>query len=86
MDHKPLSPAQHTTLNAIKALMAETKAAPTMQQVADRMGVSKTTVFEHVEALERKGWIVRDPDVHFRSIRLTGDACPVCGREHGAGE
>lgn len=34
--------------------------SPTMQELADELGVSKVTVFEHVEALIRKGALIRE--------------------------
>src|SRR4029079_7307634 len=36
--------------------------SPTMQELADEIGVSKVTVFEHVEALIKKGALVREPN------------------------
>jgi predicted ArsR family transcriptional regulator len=46
--------------------------APTMQEIADGMGVSKVTVFEHVGALYRKGVFSRQ--LHTtRSLRLLWD-------------
>ena len=34
--------------------------SPTMKELGEALGVSKVTVFEHVEALIKKGCLVRD--------------------------
>jgi repressor LexA len=44
--------------------------APTMQELADQFHVSKVTVFEHVEALQRKGYLERLPH-KARSLKLS---------------
>jgi len=36
--------------------------SPTMQELADELGVSKVTIFEHVEALIKKGALLRSPN------------------------
>jgi SOS-response transcriptional repressor LexA len=51
---------------------------PTMQEMADQFGTSKTTIFEHVRALKAKGWITNTPHKE-RSIIAAG-CCPACGR------
>jgi repressor LexA len=43
-----------------------------MQEIADSLGVTKVTVFEHVEALVRKGALVRDPN-KSRSLSVADD-------------
>jgi repressor LexA len=43
-----------------------------MQELADELGVSKVTVFEHVEALIRKGALSRDPN-KARSLTVNED-------------
>lgn len=50
--------------------------SPTMQELADEIGVSKVTVFEHVEALVRKGVLEREPN-KARSLSIAeGTALP----------
>ncbi len=44
-----------------------------MQELADHLGTSKVTIFEHVGALERKGVVKRDKH-KARSLELVGDA------------
>jgi len=50
--------------------------SPTMQEIANELGVSKVTVFEHVEALIRKGALRRDPH-KARSLSVPDDAAPA---------
>lgn len=50
--------------------------SPTMQELADEIGVSKVTVFEHVEALIKKGALVREAN-KARSLSIAeGIAVP----------
>lgn len=53
------TPKQLKILVAIRNFRVLHGYSPTMQELADQLGVSKVTIFEHVEALERKGLIVR---------------------------
>ena len=43
--------------------------SPTIQEIADDLGVSKVTVFEHVGALVKKGVLQREPN-KARSLSL----------------
>ena len=47
--------------------------SPTLQELADSLGVSKVTVFEHVGALVKKGVLVRDAN-KARSLAIAEDA------------
>jgi repressor LexA len=53
------TPKQLNILIAIRDFRVRNGYSPTMQELADQLGVSKVTIFEHVEALERKGLILR---------------------------
>ncbi|HTV48836.1 MAG TPA: transcriptional repressor LexA [Phycisphaerae bacterium] len=55
------TPKQLAILTAIRDYRRQQGFSPTMQELADQLGVSKVTVFEHVEALERKKLIQREP-------------------------
>lgn len=44
--------------------------SPTLQEIADEIGVSKITVFEHVEALIKKGMLTRRSN-KARSLEVT---------------
>ncbi|NBX25110.1 MAG: transcriptional repressor LexA [Planctomycetes bacterium] len=47
--------------------------SPTMQELADELGISKVTVFEHVEALIEKGALIRRPN-KARSLAIADEA------------
>ncbi|MEI8196319.1 MAG: transcriptional repressor LexA [Phycisphaerae bacterium] len=53
------TPKQLNILIAIRDFRVRNGYSPTMQELADLLGVSKVTIFEHVEALERKSLILR---------------------------
>jgi repressor LexA len=55
-----LTPKQLQILKLIRDSRVRRGFSPTMQEIADELGVSKVTVFEHVEALIRKGALVRE--------------------------
>jgi repressor LexA len=55
-----LTPKQLRILKLIRDSRVRRDYSPTMQELADEIGVSKVTVFEHVEALIKKGALVRE--------------------------
>jgi len=55
-----LTPKQLQILKLIRDARVRTGYSPTMQELADELNVSKVTVFEHVEALIKKGALVRE--------------------------
>lgn len=54
-----LTPKQMKILTRIRDTRLSRGYSPTMQELADELGVSKVTVFEHVEALIKKGCLIR---------------------------
>ncbi len=54
-----LTPKQLDILTRIRASRLTRGYSPTMQELADELAVSKVTIFEHVEALIRKGVLRR---------------------------
>ncbi len=71
-----LTPKQLRILQLIRDCRIRHGYSPTMQELADEIGVSKVTVFEHVEALIKKGALVRDPN-KARSLAIaSGIAVP----------
>ena len=68
-----LTPKQLRIFEFIRSHRATKGYSPTMQEIADALGVTKVTVFEHVEALIRKGALVRDPN-KSRSLSIADDA------------
>ena len=57
-----LTPKQLRILQLIRDWRQQHGYSPTMQEIADRLNVSKVTVFEHVESLISKGALVRNPN------------------------
>lgn len=53
------TPKQLKILTVIRDYRVRHGYSPTMQELADALKVSKVTIFEHVEALEKKGLILR---------------------------
>jgi repressor LexA len=71
-----LTPKQLRILSLIRDWRIRFGYSPTMQELADEIGVSKVTVFEHVEALIKKGALVREPN-KARSLSIAdGIAVP----------
>ncbi|MEM7575964.1 MAG: transcriptional repressor LexA [Planctomycetota bacterium] len=67
-----LTPKQLKILNRIRETRLTRGYSPTMQELADELGVSKVTVFEHVEALIKKGALVRQKN-KARSLEVSPD-------------
>ncbi|MEM8758415.1 MAG: transcriptional repressor LexA [Planctomycetota bacterium] len=71
-----LTPKQLRILKLIRDWRVRHGYSPTMQELADEIGVSKVTVFEHVEALIQKGALTREPN-KARSLSIAdGVAVP----------
>ena len=70
-----LTPKQLKILQLIRDSRIRFGYSPTMQELADEIGVSKVTVFEHVEALIKKGALVREPN-KARSLSIA-EGVPV---------
>lgn len=67
-----LTPRQLDVLVAVRNYRHLNGYAPTMQELADMLGTSKVTIFEHVGALERKRVIRRDKH-KARSLEIVSD-------------
>ncbi len=68
-----LTPKQLKILQLIRNHRITHGYSPTMQELADELGVSKVTVFEHVEALIKKNALRREPN-KARSLSLVDDS------------
>src|ERR1700710_3230208 len=55
-----LTPRQLDVITAIRNYRYLNGYSPTMQELADQLGTSKVTIFEHVGALEKKHVLRRD--------------------------
>ncbi len=67
-----LTPKQLRVLTFIRDYTNARGYAPTMQEIADEYGVSKVTVFEHIAALQKKGFLKRTRH-RARSLRLNAN-------------
>lgn len=87
-----LTPRQLEIVNFIRDFTAAHEYAPTMQEIADHLGIRRPTVFEHIEALERRGALTRQrtrsraielvPELLHRRLRpeFGGLRFPLMGR------
>ncbi len=67
-----LTPRQLRIVQLIRESRLTRGYSPTMQELANSLGISKVTVFEHVEALVKKGALLRDAN-KARSLSLAED-------------
>jgi repressor LexA len=70
-----LTPRQLDVIVAIRNFRHLRGYAPTMQELADQLGTSKVTIFEHVGALEKKRVLRRDKH-KARSLEIVADILP----------
>jgi repressor LexA len=68
-----LTPKQLHILTRIRDIRLSRGYSPTMQELADELKVSKVTVFEHVEALIKKGALLRKAN-KARSLEVSANA------------
>jgi repressor LexA len=82
-----LTPKQMRILVLVRDYQRKHGYSPTMQEIADALGITKVTVFEHVGGLEKKGLLKRSRH-RARSLELTqrvefpdesGDTLPLIG-------
>ena len=64
-----LTPKQLEVVDLIHECRTTNGFSPTMQELADQLGVSKVTVFERVQALIQKGALTREPN-RARSLSI----------------
>lgn len=65
-----VTPRQLDVLRCIRNGRRTNGYSPTLQEMANFLGISKITVFEHVEALEKKGLVTRISN-KSRSLEVT---------------
>ena len=70
--HMNLTPRQLDVIVAIRNYRHLHGYSPTMQELADQLGTSKVTIFEHVGALEKKRVLRRDKH-KARSLEIIAD-------------
>lgn len=71
----PITPRQTKALDFIRSYSIELGYPPTLQELADSLGIAKVGAFEHVKALEKKGYVIHDGK-GARSYRLAVDPTP----------
>lgn len=67
-----LTKRQEEILAFITAYQRENMICPSLEEISDHFQIAVSSVFDHMEALEKKGVIERIPG-QARSIRLTGE-------------
>jgi repressor LexA len=70
-----LTPRQVDVVVAIRNYRHLNGYAPTMQELADQLGTSKVTIFEHVGALEKKR-VIRRNKHKARSVEIIAEVLP----------
>ena len=78
------SKRQAEILRFIIAYQKRESVSPTFKEIGEACGICHTTVYEHLQALDRKGYILRDHNAR-RTIRVLHDpdhptVCPSCQR------
>jgi len=68
-----MTPRQLEILRFIRDYRGRNGYSPTLQEIGDQLHLTKVTVFEHVEALGKKGLLVRGPKNKARSLRVSPD-------------
>lgn len=73
MDYLDLNPRQIEILKYIKSVLKDKGYTPTVREICDAVHLSSTsTVHFHLKALEKKGYIRRDP-LKSRAIEIIGE-------------
>ncbi len=72
-----LTPRQIEIMHFIRNYRTRNGCSPTLREIADRSGVSRVTVFGHIEALIEKGMLLREPN-KVRSLILSEQADEYC--------
>lgn len=57
---RPVTQQQKRVLNVIKLFVRQREYPPTLTEIGNVLGLSKQTVFAHVSALEKKGFLTRE--------------------------
>ncbi len=70
---QPVTPRQLQILQFIRRWRERHGYSPTMQEIGDHFHLTKVTVFEHVNALEKKSLLLRGPKHSARSLQIHPD-------------
>lgn len=78
MDRKPLSPKQQEIYDYIKSEIVNHFYTPSVREICEYAHLKSTSsVFVHLQAIERKGYIKRDPYEHRKIEIVDLDISPV---------
>lgn len=69
-----LTRRQRDILEYFQRYTIEQGISPTLEEIAESLGVNKVTIFGHVAELERKGYLQRSARGVSRGLQLTGQA------------
>jgi repressor LexA len=81
----PLSKKQLEVLKALESFARARGHIPSVRELAARLRKSPTTVFQHLKALERRGYLKGDGSAHGWRLLQRSDARPAPLRVVGAG-
>ncbi|RMG12367.1 MAG: MarR family transcriptional regulator [Deltaproteobacteria bacterium] len=74
---RPLSARQLEVLDTLRAFAEQHGRMPSVRELARRLERSASTVQQHLDALVRKGWLLRDGGAH--GLRLAGGTTGAAG-------
>ena len=66
----PLTERQELIFAFIRGYIAEKKYSPSMREIADMFGITIKGAYDHINAIEKKGYISRHRGIS-RSITIT---------------
>lgn len=75
---RSLTRQQHVVLQFMLAYLDQHGFPPTLEEIADRLGVTRVTVWEHVHAMEADGFVRIER--YRRRGAMPCSRCPTCGR------
>ena len=78
-----ITPRQLELLEVLAAFESSRCYSATMQELADRLGVGRSTVFEHIAALRQKGLLIASKG-KARSLKLTAGGKKLLERHQGS--
>lgn len=90
MSQSPITPKQQEILDYMKKVILDRGYPPSVREICEAVNLRSTSsVFSHLERLEKNGWIKRDPtkpraieicDDSFQTVRTETASIPVVGQ------
>jgi len=75
-----MTPAQRKVLDAIQDYVTVHGRPPTLAEIAEDLGCSRITVWEHAQRLKETGHLQKSEGRKYRSLVPTGSRCSLCGQ------